>query len=300
MESIKIQKSIDIADKMDMFDEEIKSLGFSDYEECELKFCPICKDILVLVFECRINREEKPDIYEYRVLMYDLLKHEILEKEYSISMSGKMLSKVLEIDEEGILLDIWDYEEDLNFVCHTKDMNTLIALGFGPSMCASIPGKDRIVAGYGYAAVRDNNEAPIKIYDKKNGTVVWQYINSKALGCVDFYVDEKNVIWATFWGDNRIVKIDGEEVSEYDCEMSGFGGIVMVKDAKTLYVNFEYDEEYDDRIFKMDLEEGKFKNAREVKLYDTWGNEMFLGRMSSECGHVVGRCRYTKVGILDI
>ena len=299
MDRIKICDVIDLNDKIEEWNTEIQKAGLISYAGWELEFYPICGDILVLTFECVINTNEQFDLYEYRFLQYDLVKQKFLEKNYSISLYGQMCCKVLEIDESGLLLDIWDIEEDINIILHSKDMCTVVASGYGPSMSACLPNSNRIVVGYGYEAVRYNQEVPIKIYDKTTGASIYRYINSKALGCDDIYVDTKGIVWASFWGDNRIVKIDGDVICEYDCEMNGFAGILMVEDERTLYMNFAYDDNaYGDRIFKMNLKDGKFRNAREVKIIDDFNKEIGIKKISSENGYALGLLNENIVGVL--
>ncbi len=65
-----------------------------------------------------------------------------------------MCCTVLEVKEDGLLLDIWDYQTDENIICISKDMSVVIESGWDVSYSVPVFDSDKLAVSYGYEAVK--------------------------------------------------------------------------------------------------------------------------------------------------
>ena len=302
MNSIMVKNTIDFDEKIAKWDEEIENRGHFSFNGWELKFYPIRNNIVIFTFECLIYTDDNDiPLYNYHFLLYDLNKNQLLDEEFSLEMQNIRCCTVLEVLNDELLLDMWDCANDRNFICTLNQMKTIIESGYGPSCSTAIKNTNIIAVGYGYEAVRKNNESPIKIYDTTNGNLLFSYHNPKALGCIDMYADEEGRLWAIFWGENRIVRFDTTSITEFECEMSGFSSIVMIGPNNELYVNFEYDGFGGDRIFKMILDNNRYVSPQEIKIKTCNADtEIEITKISSEHGYTLCTIKENVIGILEI
>lgn len=224
-------------------------------------------------------------------------------KIFEINFESKRCCTVLEVKEDSLLLDVWDSDSDVNYICESKNLNKVIEPGFGPSCCTPILDSNKIVVGFGYEAVLKNGDAVIKTYCKDSGDLLYKYVNEKAIGCVDMYSDKEGAVWASFWGENRIVRIKDNESIAYECEMSGFDAILMVDTVNNyIYVSFSYDH-CKDRIFRMECVDGRYINATEVFVSilddNSEGEIVDIGSVSSGHGYAFVKIRDNVIGMID-
>lgn len=297
MENIRFKYFIDVDEIVNKWNRESET-----DDMWELVYYPIRDDFLVITFERDLLEH---NVFEYRFLIYDLKARCMLDKIFEIELESKKCCTVLEVREDSLLLDIWDCSEnDVNYICDSKNMERVIEYGFGSSCCTPILGSNKIAVGFGYEAIKEKGGGAIKIYCKDNGELVYEYVNEKALGCIDMYSDKVGAVWASFWGENKIVKIEENQSVAYECEMSGFDAILMVDTVNNyIYVNFSYDC-CKDRIFKMEYLDGRYVNATEVlvSIPNENGEEEIIdiGSVSSGHGYALAKIRDNVVGVLDI
>lgn len=302
METIRIKDTIDLNCLLNEWNEATNESDIQSDVKWELKYYPILNDFLVIVFECETDNE-KEITYRYRILLYDLKQCKLLDKIYNVELKNMMCCTVLDINDENILINVWDFVSDKNIVCIRNEKNVVIECGYGVSCSAPVFGSNKIAVGYGYEAVNEHNVAPVKIFNRNNGKISYEYKNPKVLGCDDIYTEKNGVVWASFWGENRIVKITESESIEYESEMSGFDSFVITDENKTLYVVYEFSY-CGDKIFKLEYNGKRYVYTNEIKviLLNNKGEEEAISvkNLSAENGYVACLIDENVIGILDM
>lgn len=258
-------------------------------------FYPVIRNQIILGFALSFEGIESN---RYIFKRYDLKKNLMLDDEWEVELQKEICITVLDFSADNIVILTYD-EKCCKYRIQSASDDIVFEVGEDLARCMADE-KGNIAVGYNFDEVIQNGGASVIIYNR-NGEIVYKYKNdNRALACNDIYIDNGGLLWFHSFGKNSIEKIDEDVITSYECEMSGFDGMVLSADNKYLYVSYS-SEAFGDRIFKMEYSEGKYVNAVEceVVLQDNEETQEVKG-LSAGYGYGVCILDENKLGIICV